>query len=37
VTGVAEAICRLLAPIEDRYYLMATIMLGFATALVVIR
>jgi len=26
-----------LAPIEDRYYLMATIMLGFAAALVIIR
>jgi hypothetical protein len=32
-----EALCALLAPIEDRYYLMATIMLGFATALVIIR
>jgi hypothetical protein len=32
-----EVICRLLAPIEDRYYLMTTIMLGFAVALVIIR
>jgi len=27
----------MLAPLEDRYYLLATIMLGFATALVIIR
>lgn len=35
--AAAEALCRRLAPVEDRYYLMATIMLGFATALVIIR
>jgi hypothetical protein len=37
VIRLGELICRMLAPIEDRYYLMATIMLGFATALVIIR
>jgi hypothetical protein len=37
VFRLGELVCRLLAPIEDRYYLMATIMLGFATALVIIR
>ena len=26
-----------LAPVEDRYYLVATIMLGFAAGLVIIR
>jgi hypothetical protein len=37
VVRLGEIVCRLLAPIEDRYYLMATIMLGFAVALVIIR
>jgi len=37
VNRLGEAICRLLAPIEDRYFLMATIMLGFAAALVIVR
>jgi len=37
VFRLGEWICGLLAPVEDRYYLMATIMLGFATALVIIR
>ncbi len=37
VIRLGDLICRMLAPIEDRYYLMATIMLGFATALVIIR
>jgi hypothetical protein len=37
VVRVGERLSQLLAPIEDRYYLMATIALGLATALVIIR
>jgi len=37
VTRLGQLLARLLAPLEDRYYLLATIMLGFATALVIIR
>jgi len=37
VIAAGEFLGRVLAPVEDRYYLMATIMLGFATALVIIR
>jgi len=37
VTRLGELLARIMAPIEDRYFLMATIMLGFATALVIIR
>jgi len=37
VNRLGEIVQELMAPIEDRYYLMATIMLGFATALVIIR
>lgn len=34
---MGESLAHLLAPVEDRYYLLATIMLGFAAALVIIR
>jgi hypothetical protein len=37
VTRLGQFLAHVLAPIEDRYYLMATIMLGFAAALVIIR
>jgi len=37
VIRLGELLARVMAPIEDRYYLLATIMFGFATALVIIR
>jgi len=37
VTRLGEILSQIAAPIEDRYYLMATIMFGFAAALVIIR
>jgi len=37
VVRLGERLSQLLAPIEDRYYLMAAITLGLATALVIIR
>jgi len=35
--ALSKWLCHVLAPVEDRYYFMATIMLGFAAALLITR